>query len=32
MAFIFEKLVVYQEAINLAEQISNLTEEFLLPK
>lgn len=28
MAFIFEKLVVYQEAVNLAEKISKLTEGF----
>lgn len=28
MAFIFERLVVYQEAINLAEKIGKLTEEF----
>lgn len=28
MAFIFEKLNVYQEAINIAEEISKLTEEF----
>lgn len=28
MAFIFEKLVVYQESINFAEKISNLTEAF----
>lgn len=28
MAFIFEKLIVYQESINLAEKISNLTESF----
>ena len=28
MAFIFEKLVVYQESINLAEKINKLTEEF----
>lgn len=28
MAFLFEKLVVYQEAINFAEQVSRLTEKF----
>ena len=28
MSFIFEKLVVYQESINLAEKLSKLTEEF----
>lgn len=28
MAFIFEKLVVYQQSIDLAEKISKLTEEF----
>lgn len=28
MAFIFEKLNVYQEAVNLAERVSKLTEEF----
>ena len=28
MAFIFEKLIVYQEAVNFAEKITNLTEEF----
>ena len=28
MAFIFEKLIVYQEAVNLAEKISKLTEEY----
>lgn len=28
MTFIFEKLNVYQEAINIAEKISKLTEEF----
>ena len=28
MAFIFEKLVVYQEVLNFAEQISNFTEKF----
>lgn len=28
MVFIFEKLNVYQESLNLAEKISKLTEEF----
>ncbi len=28
MAFIFEKLVVYQEALNFAEKINNLTGHF----
>jgi four helix bundle protein len=28
MSFIFEKLVVYQEAVNLAEKINKLTEAF----
>ncbi|MFH1692104.1 MAG: four helix bundle protein [Candidatus Omnitrophota bacterium] len=28
MAFIFEKLVVYQEAVNLAEKVSKFTEGF----
>jgi len=28
MAFIFEKLIVYQESIKLAEKISKLTEAF----
>ena len=28
MAFIFEKLIVYQEAINFAEKVSKFTEEF----
>jgi four helix bundle protein len=28
MAFIFEKLIVYQEAVNLAEKVGKLTEGF----
>ena len=28
MAFIFEKLVIYQKSINLAEKIGKLTKEF----